>query len=509
MKIAIRADSSARLGSGHLIRCLALAHFLRAQGAEVVFLSRLLPGTIAESVLHAGMRLLELPPLKPTSAHHGDLDLGSLGMPWQDDWQQCVTGLRTEGKVDWIAVDHYGIGSAWEAAARESGASILVVDDLADRTHDCDVVVNPNPIDEVRQQNYERLLPRDCIRLLGTRYALLREEFARIRADMRQRDGTVRRMLICFGGSDNSNETAKAVDVLAPVARAGTPIDVVIGHSNVHRGDLERRCSEIPNVVLHVQTNRMAQLVGGADLGVGAGGGAALERCCLGLPTIFLSIADNQIPGSRELARRGAGIYLGNADHVDREQLRSALKTVQNNPELLQHISACAYAQVDGRGAHRVARTMLAPHVELRLAGSADKNDVYQWRNAEETRRGALDQAPIAFPDHERWFASTLTNPNRPLLIGESAGQPIGVLRYDIDGTCSTVSVYLVPAKMGQGLGPALLREGHRWLRKHRPDVIEIHAFIRTENVRSHSAFFEAGYGAHGTLLRKVIGNEP
>lgn len=489
MRVALRADASTLLGAGHVMRCLALADELRRQGAATQFVCRRQAGDLSELIEAHGHPLIRLP------AEAADP---------RADAEQCLAALDP---VDWLVVDHYRLDAVWETALRAKARRILAIDDLADRRHDCDLLLDQNYRPEA-QTRYAGLLPPACVGLYGPRYALLRPEFAARRAVALRRDGTVRRILVFFGGADAEGVSLKALEALRQLSRPEIAVDVVVGRANPHLTQIDTACRALPGAVLHVQSDDMAGLMAKTDLAIGAGGTASWERCCLGLPCLTLGIAENQYGPAAALAEAGAQLYLGPAAAVGSTRLAALLDQVIGLPEWLRHMASQAMALVDGRGTARVASRLLADRLALRPAVPADGTQMLAWRNHAETRSQAFDSSEIDPETHRRWFAGALADPRRSLLIGEEDGKPVGVLRFDLDSTdpgLAMVSIYLVPGLAGRGYGTRLLLAGERWLAEQRPEVKRVEAAIRAGNHASRGAFRAAGYSPQHAVYEKEI----
>lgn len=303
MKILIRTDASVEIGSGHLMRCLTLAEQLRAGGAEVAFVCRELPGAMFDLLQARGYRFARLP-AEETGKVPQQLDAGETVE---------AAGQLFPGGADWLVVDHYGLDAIWERLLRPYTHRLMVIDDLANRGHDCDLLLDQN---YYRNQDlrYQGLVPEQCEMLLGPAYVLLRPEFAEARQRMRVRDGNVRRILVFFGGSDPTNQTQKAVEALRLLGRRDIKVDVVVGSANPNRKAIQALCDKSPNMAFHCQVSNMAELILKADLGIGAGGAAMWERCYLGLPTLTVVFAANQERTTEDVAEIGAIEYLGWSD---------------------------------------------------------------------------------------------------------------------------------------------------------------------------------------------------
>jgi UDP-2,4-diacetamido-2,4,6-trideoxy-beta-L-altropyranose hydrolase len=345
-RIAIRADASVDIGTGHVMRCLALAEALHAQGAEIVFICREQEGDLCGLIASRDFEVLRLPRLPTGEA-----------LDWQLDAQQTARALAEKWpRTDWLIVDHYRLDERWEQSVRPVAARIMAIDDLADRRHDCELLVDQN-LSRDMDNRYTGLVPESARLLLGPKHALLRTEFIAARAAGKRRDGALHRILVFFGGSDADNETAKALEGLRLFCHPDIAVDVVVGATNPHCDQIARLCSTLPNARLHRQVNNMAELMGAADLALGAGGITTWERCCLGLPTLVTILADNQIELTHATADHGAIVNLGAAEHLEAADYQHALETL--TASRLSRMAQLGAELVDGNGCGRVAQAML------------------------------------------------------------------------------------------------------------------------------------------------------
>jgi UDP-2,4-diacetamido-2,4,6-trideoxy-beta-L-altropyranose hydrolase len=484
MQIVIRADASSQIGTGHIMRCLTLADALREQQAQIVFLCSTLSGDLISYIQQKNYLVHPLTDLQPATT---------------------VAILQQIPNIDWLIVDHYGLERSWEMQMRPYVKKILVIDDLADRHHDCDVLLDQNFYTNATTR-YQDLVPSHCKLLLGGQFALLRPEFVQYRQKARLRDGNIRKILVFFGGSDPTNETAKTLVAIQLLNQPQLQVDVVVGNSDSDKQQVQAMCQQLPNVNYHCQINNMAELMADADLAIAAGGSATWERCCVGLPTLTIAVATNQLETSLALARQGKIIFLGNSEQVTPEMIKSAILTLLSAREWLNFLTEEVQKLVDGLGVHRVVQQLVTTTthpaaITLRLATMTDCENVYHWRNDAETRRYAFNVEPIDFAMHQRWFVHTLGNPQRVLLIGEIDEQSIGVLRYDMAAAQTLVSVYLVPQQRGQGYAAELLKCGNQWLRDNRQEIKQVHAEIREQNHASAHIFRKAGFTSYFTTF--------
>lgn len=485
-RIAFRVDASATLGAGHVARCATLAARLRERGAEIRFLCRELPGHFCDWLAGRGYPVTRLP---------GDA-------PWtgESDAAACDQALAADGPVDWLVVDHYGLDARWEKALRPRARQFLVIDDLVDRPHACDLLLDQNF--RLGSPPYAPLAP-DARLLLGPRHALLRPEFAAARARLETRTGSVQRVLVCFGGADPLNHTAAALAALAPRAAALARIDVVLGAANPHRESIAALCADLPQARLYCPADDMAGLMAVADLAIGAGGTMNWERACLALPTLAFAIADNQEPGLAALLAAGALLGQATVAPPDAAAIGAWLDCLLANPPLLQGLAERSGALVDGRGADRVADLMLPPTLNLRPATAADGDRILAWRNHPAVRAVSLDDRPIDNAAHHAWLARTLADPTRSLLIAEAAGTPVGVVRFDYAGDTATISVYRAPEADGAGRG--LIRTATAWLSAQSRGIRRIRAEVLPTNLPSLAAFRAAGYRDSKNVLEFVL----
>lgn len=320
---AIRVDSSEQIGSGHLMRCLTLAERLRKDGGEVHFISRDLAGSLNRLVKEHGFPLHLLP------QHEENPNLTGyaawLTVPQVVDAEETGEILSRMQPVSRLIVDSYALDVVWEQKLRPLVREIFVIDDLANRRHDCDVLLDQNYYREMRHR-YDGLVPPACKLLLGPSHALLREEFYAAREKIGVRDGVLRRILVFYGGSDVTRETEKAIRALVELQLPSVAVDVVVGGSNPCRASIEELCAAHDFLYYHCQVSNMAELMAHADLCLGAGGTTTWERCFLGLPAIVTAVAENQIQICEDCAEVGYIRYLGRWDEVTVGDIAAAVQ---------------------------------------------------------------------------------------------------------------------------------------------------------------------------------------
>lgn len=364
MNIAFRVDAGTRIGAGHVMRCLVLADAITKAGGDALFICRDHVGHLAQLIESRGHNVRLLPAARqahdsPTASGEPDYQCW-LGADWQDDAQQTLELLRTDLQhVDWLVVDHYGIDRRWQAQLRPHVDKLAVIDDLANRPHECNLLIDQNWFGPATAGRYAGLLPSGADHCLGPRYALLKPEYAQLKRWRPEHDGLVRRVLVFFGGSDPDNMTGKALSALSASAFDHLALDIVLGSNYPNSEAIETLARHRPMTVLHRQLPSLAGLMLRADLMLGAGGSTTWERMCLGLPAIVISIADNQTPFNQALHDAGYLTYLGTHEHIDRTDIAAALQSVMSDGATLRRQSAAGMALVPGDGANLIADIFL------------------------------------------------------------------------------------------------------------------------------------------------------
>lgn len=298
----IRTDASTQIGSGHVMRCLTIAQNLILHNIDVKFWMKDLPGNLIEYVI-----------------------------------KQRFDNISQAEKADLYIIDHYGIDEKWEQSIYSFTNHLMVIDDLANRSHYCDLLLDQNVVPNY-ETRYENLVPSYCKKLLGPKYLIMRDEFIKARQNVSKRNGTVKRLLVFMGGSDPTNETMKVIQALQTIQQEFIYVDIVVGKSNIHKNEIEKICNK-HGYHYHCQINYMAQLMQLADFSIGAGGLTTWERCYVGLPSSSTIVAKNQSITTEYAAKLGAVWNLGWHNNVTVECYKNLLNSLGSNSETLKKIS--------------------------------------------------------------------------------------------------------------------------------------------------------------------------
>lgn len=347
------------------MRCLSLADALKVKGAECHFISREHTGHLLEVIGQRGFGLTALPAglppppntFVPSDRAEGPVHASWLGCNWQADAQQTRTTLATL-QPDWLVVDHYALDQRWETALQPHYQKLLVIDDLADRIHRCDLLLDQNLGRE--PQDYVCLIPAQCKVLTGPQYALLRPEFAALRPYSLQRRKlpTQKHLLITMGGVDQPNATGLTLEALRACSLSqDCRISVVMGLHAPWLPQVQEQARDLPwSTEVVVNIGDMAQRMADSDLAIGAAGSTSWERCCLGVPTMMVVLADNQWPGAKALKNVRAVSLIGDVSDIA-TQLPLAFRALTQDQRLM-HMSTAAGGVTDGRGVDRVLNAM-------------------------------------------------------------------------------------------------------------------------------------------------------
>lgn len=468
-------DASVAIGGGHVRRCLVLADALAEEGWDITFVCGPGAAAVVPALARGGFAVVEP--------------------------QAFEAAARAPGfSAALLVVDDYRRDAVFESGCRRWAERVFVIDDLANRRHDCDVLLDQSP--GRKRADYAGLVPPEAELLLGPSYALLDRRFRAARRE-RKPAGAVARIFVNFGTTDTASATALALDGIE-AAQLGAAIDVVLGSTAPHLAAIRARLAALgASASLHLDVDDMASLMRGADLAVGAGGVGSLERCALGLPSLIVTVAENQVGVARALDAAGAAQYLGDIAKGSAHDIGAALQALGANTGARRAMSATGRALVDGLGAAR-ARVSCDPPlrakdgrlVTLRQATVADSALMFAWQSAPGIRRYARNPAAPQRQEHEHWLRAKLDDPDCIFNIVQCGEQPVGVLRFDKtpSGDGYEISILIAADRHGLGIGGCALELGKRLLPGER-----ITAAIHPDNRTSIRMFERAGYRSSGT----------
>jgi UDP-2,4-diacetamido-2,4,6-trideoxy-beta-L-altropyranose hydrolase len=359
-KVFFRVDASHEIGSGHVMRCLALANFLKKKNLECSFICRELPGNLIDHIKREGFLVFALGGVGGSLAKNQGYPSHSrwLGVNWQSDAQQTNHILKNHN-VNWLIIDHYAIEAAWELVVKQSCDHIMVIDDLADRYHVCDILLDQNLGRSAL--DYAKFVTKDTLLLIGPEYALLRDEFQLVRAldTARLKRSNIKKIMISMGGVDHENITNKILDELIKIgSNHKFQLIVILGSKSPHIQMVKEKILEYPFLVeLIIDCREMAKKISEVDLVIGGAGSSSWERCSLGAPSIAIILAENQQLIARALSAINAAVAL-NISEIS-SKLSEIIMRLISDPKSVELMSGIAYSVTDGLGPQRVYKSML------------------------------------------------------------------------------------------------------------------------------------------------------
>ncbi len=498
MHIIIRCDASHQIGTGHVMRCLTLARKLRESGAMCRFVCREHTGHLCGLIRDCGFELVSLPAgtgqerLSPNTTVHGHW----LGANWKTDAEQTIEAIGGQ-RPDWMVVDHYALDHRWEEMLRPHCGRIMVIDDLADRQHDCDLLLDQNLVQN-QDLRYEHLLPQEATRLLGPTYALLQPQYTQLYIRTPPRLGAVERILVYFGGADLPNLTGLAITALSDFADYRFLADVVISDNGLHSASIRTQAASLPWVTLHAGLPTLAHLIAKADLAIGAAGTTSWERCCLGLPTVIITLADNQIPLARALEAANAAYWAGTHLSVSKVSLRTQIERALSDSENLAAKSVSCRQLVRGGGLQSVSEILLLceeTDLIIRPASVNDEELLLRWANDPLVRENSFNSSLIAAEEHKRWFYRRLRNFEvQKIFICETVtGLPIGQVRFELDQAEWVIDYSVFGYARGRRLACGMLRAALRELKKQVECAVVV-ATVKPANVPSAKTLIRLGF---------------
>lgn len=467
------------MGTGHVMRCLALAEPWFAAGSPVILAAQLMPEALGQRALKAGV----LP-------HSINAEGGSL-----EDAQETIA-LAEQHPNAWVVVDGYQFGETYFSILKNAGVKVLQVDDFAGLKHyETDFVLNQNL--GVTTEWYPQREASTRL-LLGTRYVQLRGEFLKQSAQPRSNNQKASRILVTLGGSDPDNVTAKVIAALQKIPEIQATI--VIGGSNPHWDSLQSSIQhQASSIQLIRNATNMPELMAQTDLAIAAGGTTAWEFAYMGVPMMTIVLADNQRSNGEQLEAAGVSINLGWHEDLTPEVLAEKVAALIIDRQKLDTMSAQARQLVDGLGTMRVWLRLNEDSLRLRPATTDDAKLIFDWANDPGVRAVSFSSEAIVWENHVKWFNARLADANYRIWVAmDSVGTPLGQVRFQIEGEAAIISISLDANQRGKNRGSLLIWTASQKLFRELPALQEIHAYIKPDNQASIRAFEKAEFVKQG-----------
>jgi len=480
--LLFRVDANTLIGTGHLMRCLALAQAWQERGGEVIFITACDSPALLHRLEDEGFQIVEL----------------EKAYPDPDDWA-TTSKILDENPDSWVVLDGYHFDSAYQLQIKESGNSLMVIDDTAHLDHYyADFLLNQN----IYASGLEYYCEPYTHKLLGTDYVLLRREFWKYREWKREIPDVARKVLVTLGGSDPENQTLKVIQAIQEMDIAGLETIVVIGGSNPYWENLITVTKCNPNIRLVRNVSNLSELMVWADIAVTGGGGTCYELASMGLPAIILILADNQKSTVNSMSELQAGINLGLYQDILVSNIKEAIKEVLFDVRLRKQISANACMIVDGKGVQRVIDVMNSIGEEKsylsRPVNWDDKDLLWEWANDPVVRNNSINSEYIPFEDHVSWLKYKLDSSETYFCIIEKNQIPVAQIRYEyISEYMAEINFSVAKEFRGMGIGTSALditiRDACNYLH-----VSIIRGIVLLDNKASQAVFKKAGFKISG-----------
>ena len=513
--IVIRCDATTLTGIGHISRCINLASHLHSRGCQILFLCRCHQSSLHRQILSGKFQFLELPERvgEACNSNIGPYEAW-LSCSQLVDAHDCITAVCGEPNFSpsLLIVDHYALDITWEQKIVDNfpGLKLLAIDDLANRKHSVDILLDSGRYEQTVNHSYSGLIPKDATYLSGPRYSLLSNDYARYRQSVSVRE-SVARVLVFYGGVDSDNWCEKALKCLENLGFGHLDVDVVLGSNAPHIELIRSLLKPHRHWTLHVGIPSLAPLIAKADLAIGAAGIHSWERASLGLPAVAAAVVDNQNDVLLSLSDAGLVYPIARNDEPNIvEQIKHAITTVMNNPDVLSSMSKASLEAVDCYGVHRIATTLLGPHrpLKLRPANFEDLGLYYYWANDPLVRASSLQSAFIPLTTHRNWFLDRLASQDALLyVLIDANATPLGQVRFErIPATDDTVLISFSLDQFARGLGIChlMLTMGIQRLQQVWGNHIKVIAHVKEANMASTKTLLRAGFHEGGKTQRDV-----
>jgi UDP-2,4-diacetamido-2,4,6-trideoxy-beta-L-altropyranose hydrolase len=489
--VVIRVDSSYRIGTGHVSRCLNVAREIRSKGYSVVFVCGRLNGNSSALISEAGF------PVHLIDVHIDEQSIPSIESTWSST-TQVFDGVLTISTAEacgaeMVLVDHYGLGLEWEEVVLDHGLEVVALDDLVNRVHAARTVVKPS-LAASDLGNPGRGHARE---LTGPRYFIVPKEYCNVG---RNRSSPLQvgplRVLVFFGGVDKDNATQEVVDALIGSRSSGFEIDVVVGQRNQSAQKLKNRYRDNALVKVYDSMSSLAELMARCDMAIGAGGVTAIERLAACLPSIVFSLAPNQHQVCTQLDGAGLSYYAGEFSAFNSERFVEAFEKFTGSLSQRAQSLKLSRGLIDCLGAKRIAEFLAPSSTSELISRRAVEDDLltyFGWVNDPIVRSQSLTSRRVELSDHELWFSERLKDPAYRLFVYEVNALPIAQVRFEQIGENWEISYSLDELVRGRGWGVPVIKMAVQSLlvEVNSPLVI---AKVKESNTASKKALLNSGF---------------
>jgi len=478
MNLYVRADADSKIGTGHIMRCIALAQAWQDQGGEVTFISHCDSEALKERIQSEGFKFTVLAHASPD--------------PYDLQFTSSTLKSESANQKNWLVLDGYHFTPEYQKAIRDEGIRLLVIDDMNQLPHyHADILLNQN----IHAPDLKYHCDEGTTLLLGTRYVLLRREFLKYRDFNRQIPERAKNILVTLGGADPDNVTLKVIEALKLLNERDIITRIILGPANPHQETARKAIVSADfKAELLINPPNMPELMAWADLAVSAAGSTCWELMFMALPSIILVLAENQSVVAKYLMDRKTVVNLGWMSECTREHINYACKSLMLDNALRKHLSAQSSMLINGQGSSLVVESIQRGSLNLREVTDLDRELIWHWANDEETRKASYSQANISWDEHIRWFDSVQRQKNHRFFIADDERKkPIGQIRFEIDNKEAIISFSVSSESRRRGYGKEILCKAVNKI-FNETNIEQVSAYVKSDNEASLRVFQKAGF---------------
>ncbi len=508
--IIFRCDSSIKIGTGHIFRTINIAKELKKYQSNIYFLCKNHLGNI-NYILNKDFKLIELP-FKNSESNAKTIDDKNLYQSWLEDSQEqdaadFIKGIKKLKikNISWIIIDHYSLNEKWIKIVKEELKLIhnklpkfIFIDDILRTNLGSEIIINYSNTYEILKEKYDLQKNHEKTFLLGPNFSILEKNYPSLQKFARIRKH-IKNILIFFGGIDQDNFTSIAIEVLKDEVFSNISVDIVIGKNCPNKENIKKIIRNRQKSNLHIEIPSLNKLVFNADLAIGGCGTHSWERVTLGLPSIVIPIAENQLPISNFMLQNSAAIIIDPKSDI-KKNFKEELLNLLKDSSILPRMSESAFKITDGLGVYRLITLLKEFQVNLvpRLTLKSDIYTYFRWVNDPIVRQNSFNKNEITFFEHKEWFHKKLLCKNTLLfIIDTEEGLPIGQIRFERRNNkedFAKVSISIDEFARGKGFAFKVLRLGLEELKQKWPSIRKIFAEVEFFNRKSSKTFISAGF---------------
>lgn len=500
MKVAFRFDCTPGLGTGHAHRMANLAEELDCLAAEIIYITSAMT---KQQDLPSRIDIFSVESNHVSQPNDWDLtidaqSLGDVGKRFEELDAYSTLKICNQKKIDVLILDHYFLSQKWVDLVNKNGLLVIAVDDIGRTWNNLFALIDYNPIIKIKYQSIAGIKHK----LFGLNYALLSREYRDTQRTPQENGESIQ---VFTGGTDQTGLTTRLMNVIRPILDPMDRILLVIGNQNNDSLILHEQWGDDDQVEIYTSLTTLSGINAISTWAIGAGGVAAIERCCVGVPSLVVSISKNQELISKDLDALGVIKYIGNHDQLLEANLTLAIENFKADKNLRENIATAAQESVDSFGVQRVLIKLFPDlqEMKLRSAENDDSNKLYSWVNDSLVRKNSIHRIPITKSEHQTWFQNYLNNSSSQIYILEIKGLLLGQVRFDLIDNLFHISYSIDSKFRGLGLGKRIIEMG---LKEIKTDKLSKYvAEVRDFNTASRRIFESIGFTLVGVNEDQVV----